>query len=126
MTILMLRSYYGYTVHICILSSDSKSLKIDNEEKECCLDLIGYTLSNLSVMKNLSINGKRRQTNEEDQSKESKHSHIDDIMDIDYSSTQSHPSPSYPVSQEYNEISSKLNSFNDNEFPDIVVPFPSE
>ncbi|CAB4419348.1 unnamed protein product [Rhizophagus irregularis] len=32
-------------VHIFILSSDYKSLKIDNDEKECNLNLIGYTLT---------------------------------------------------------------------------------
>ncbi|EXX50996.1 Skt5p [Rhizophagus irregularis DAOM 197198w] len=32
-------------VHIFILSSDYKSLKIDNDEKECNLNLIGYALT---------------------------------------------------------------------------------
>jgi hypothetical protein len=32
-------------INICILSSDYKSLKIDNREKECHLNLIGYILT---------------------------------------------------------------------------------
>ncbi|CAB5388779.1 unnamed protein product [Rhizophagus irregularis] len=39
-------------VHIFILSSDYKSLKIDNDEKECNLNLIGYTLTE-DIYKNI-------------------------------------------------------------------------
>ncbi|CAB4419745.1 unnamed protein product [Rhizophagus irregularis] len=42
-------------VHIFILSSDYKSLKIDNDEKECNLNLIGYTLTE-DIYRNNSIN----------------------------------------------------------------------
>src|ERR1044072_6755071 len=71
-------------IYVCILSSNSKSIKIDNEEKECYLNLIGYTLSDLPVVKNSSIEGKSRQINEEYQSKESKYSRIK-IDDVDES-----------------------------------------
>ncbi|CAB4430328.1 unnamed protein product [Rhizophagus irregularis] len=43
-------------VHVCILSSDYKSLIVDNEEKECYLNLIGNILTEKIYSNNIFIN----------------------------------------------------------------------